>query len=103
MKNGMMGEIEKLIKNKVFRIHDEITELIPSVNGRIGNDDMIDVAALGSIQRATRSLTAFVEITEDIPEENHTPVQLKTDLIVMRTSTYQRILKQIQQLEDGNK
>ena len=98
-----MGKIEKLIKNKVFRIYDEITELIPSVNGRIGNDDMIDVAALGSIQRATRSLTAFVEIEEGVPEDNHTPVEFKTDLIVMRTSAYEQLLKQIQILEDGNK
>lgn len=99
----MMGKIEKLIKNKVFRIYDEITELIPSVNGRLGNEDMIDVAALGSIQRATRSLTAFVDIDEGLPEDNHTPVKLKTDLIVMRTSAYEQLLKQIQILENGNK
>lgn len=97
-----MGKVEIDLKNSVFRIHDEITELIPSSNGIISNDDMVTVAALGSIQRATRSLEGFVEITEEYPKEEYTEVTFKTDLIVLKTSEYQRILSKIKALEDGN-
>lgn len=97
-----MGEVENKLKNSVFRIHDEITELIPSVNGIISNDSMVTMSALGSIQRATRSLEGFVEITEGYPKQDYTEVTFKTDLIVLKTAEYERILTYIKELEDGN-
>lgn len=97
-----MGTVEKVLKNKVFRIHDKITELIPSVNGIISNDSMVSIAALGSIQRATRSLEPFVKITEEYPEQDHTEVTFETDLIVMNTNDYKILLEYIKQLENGD-
>jgi hypothetical protein len=68
-----MGEIEKFIKNKSFRVHDKITEKISSTNGII-DDNIIDIHALGSIHRATMSLDVFVEVNKSYPEEGYTEV-----------------------------
>ena len=93
-----MGEIEKFVKNKAFRVHDKITEIIPSVNGMV-NEDLLDIHALGSIQRATMSLESFVDISRAYPEEDHTEVTIETDLMVIKAHHYKELIKMIHNLE----
>lgn len=95
-----MGEIEKFIKNKAFRVHDKVTEIVPSVNG-ITNENMMDIYALGSIQRATMSLESFVDISSEYPEQDSTEVIFETDLMVIKTSAYKKLLDMISKLEDN--
>jgi nitrate reductase NapAB chaperone NapD len=95
-----MGEIEKLIKNTVFRIHDNITELLPSTNGVV-NENMMKNGLLSSLYRAARSLEPFVKVNMNYPQQEHTEVQFETDLIVMRTKDYEDILNHIKKLENN--
>ena len=97
-----MGEVEKLLKNKVFRVHDSITELLPSVNGVI-NEKLMTNAVLSSLYRAVRSLESFVKIKHNYPEKEYSKVEIETDLIVMHTKDYEILLNHVKNLEAINK
>lgn len=93
-----MGVVEKSIKNKVFRIHDSITELLPNVDGML-SEKMLNQGLLGSLYRAVRSLEPFVNINIKPSEKEYTEVDFNTDLIVMRTKDYEDMIQQIKVLE----